>query len=204
MPSRGDDPGAGRAERSQATRDALVTAARRLFGARGYANVGTEEIVQAAGVTRGALYHHFRDKEELLEAVFEQVEAEMLARLTRSVTAAAADNPFAALSAGVDALLEAAGEPEVNRIVLVDAPSVLGWERWREIGWRYGMGLTESVLQSAIDAGQLPPQPVRPLAHVLLGALDEAVLYVSRASDQATARSEMTMALGRMIEGLRA
>src|SRR5919106_2544045 len=121
----------------------------------------------------------------------------MLARLTRSVTAAAADNPFAALSAGVDALLEAAGEPEVNRIVLVDAPSVLGWERWREIGWRYGMGLTESVLQSAIDAGQLPPQPVRPLAHVLLGALDEAVLYVSRASDQATARSEMAMALGR-------
>jgi AcrR family transcriptional regulator len=204
MPSRGDDPGAGRAERSQATRDALVTAARRLFGARGYANVGTEEIVQAAGVTRGALYHHFRDKEELLEAVFEQVEAEMLARLTRSVTAAAADNPFAALSAGVDALLEAAGEPEVNRIVLVDAPSVLGWERWREIGWRYGMGLTESVLQAAIDAGQLPPQPVRPLAHVMLGALDEAVLYISRAPDQAIARSEMATVLGRLIDGLRA
>ena len=197
-------PGARRAERSQATRDALVAAARRLFGARGYANVGTEEIVQAAGVTRGALYHHFRDKGELMEAVFEQVEAELLGRLTGTVTAVAADDPLSALSAGADALLEAAGEPEVNRIVLVDAPSVLGWERWREIGWRYGMGLTESVLQAAIDAGQLPPQPVRPLAHVLLGALDEAVLYVSRAPDQAIARSEMATVLGRMIDGLRA
>ncbi len=204
MSGKAGRPRVRRAERSQATRDALVAAAQRLFGARGYANVGTEEIVHAAGVTRGALYHHFRDKGELMEAVFEQVEAELLGRLTGTVAAVAPDDPLSALSAGADALLEAAGEPEINRIVLVDAPSVLGWERWREIGWRYGMGLTESVLQAAIDAGQLPPQPVRPLAHVLLGALDEAVLYVSRAPDQAIARSEMATVLGRMIDGLRA
>jgi hypothetical protein len=95
-------------------------------------------------------------------------------------------------------------DPELHRIVLLDAPSVLGWERWREIGWRYGMGLTESVLAAAMEAGQLPRQPVRPLAHVLLGALDEAALYVARAPDRGVARAEMSDALARLVEGLRA
>lgn len=191
-------------ERSSATRAALIDAARRLFGARGYAAVGTEEIVRAAGVTRGALYHHFGGKEDLLAAAFEEVEADLLERISERVVAVGANDPMAALSVGAESMLEAAAEPEVHRIVLLDAPSVLGWERWREIGWRYGMGLTESALEAAMEAGQIPRQPVRPLAHVLLGALDEAALYVARAPDRDRARAEMGAALGRVLAGLRA
>ena len=192
------------AERSEGTQAALVRAARRMFGARGYAAVGTEEIVRAAGVTRGALYHHFGGKEDLLAAVFEEVEADLLERISERVVAVGAKDPMAALSVGAESMLEAAAEPEVHRIVLLDAPSVLGWERWREIGWRYAMGLTESALEAAIEAGQIARQPVRPLAHVLLGALDEAALYVARAPDRETARAEMGAALERVLAGLRA
>jgi hypothetical protein len=91
----------------------------------------------------------------------------------------------------------------VHRIVLLDAPSVLGWERWREIGWRYGAGLTEGVVQAAIDAGLIAPQPARPLAHLLLGALDEAALYVARAADPGAARDEARAAIAMVLEGLR-
>jgi AcrR family transcriptional regulator len=166
--------------------------------------VGTEEVVREAGVTRGALYHHFGGKQELLAAVFEQVEADLLERIGERVAAAGARDPVSALSAGAESMLDAAMDPELHRIVLLDAPSVLGWERWREIGWRYGMGLTESVLAAAMEARQVPRQPVRPLAHVLLGALDEAALYVARAPDREAARDEMSEALERLVDGLRA
>jgi AcrR family transcriptional regulator len=191
------------AQRSDATRAALVAAARPLFAARGFSGVGAEEIVRAAGVTRGALYHHFGGKEGLLEAAYEQIERELLERIGERVAAVGATDPLAALAAGATAFLDACSEPEVHRIVLLDAPSVLGWERWRAIGWRYGMGLTEGVLQAAIDAGQIAPQPTRPLAHLLLGALDEAALYVARAKDQAAAREEVGAAITAMLEGLR-
>jgi AcrR family transcriptional regulator len=196
--------GRTQAERSETTRAKLVAAARRLFARHGYAAVGTEEIVRAAGVTRGALYHHFDGKERLLEAVFEQIEAELAQRVGARAGEVEASDPLGALALGIDVFLDAAGEPEMHRIVLLDAPSVLGWERWREIGWRYGMGLAEGVLNAALDAGQIPRQPIRPLAHVLLGALDEAVLYVARAPDPDAARAEMRPVLHRLIEGLRA
>jgi AcrR family transcriptional regulator len=192
------------ARRSDATRAALVRAARPLFAARGFAGVGAEEIVRAAGVTRGALYHQFGGKEGLLEAVYEQIEQELLERVGSRVTAAGATDPLAALAAGADSFLDACVEPEVHRVVLLDAPSVLGWERWREIGWRYGMGLTEAAVQAAIDAGQIAPQPARPLAHLLLGALDEAALFVARADDRAAARREMGAAIAALLGGLRA
>jgi AcrR family transcriptional regulator len=191
------------AERSQSTRAALVGAARRLFAERGYAAVGTEEIVRAAGVTRGALYHHFAGKEGLLEAAYEQIEAELLQRIAGEVGARAAGDPLGELALGAAALIDASRDPEVHRIVLLDAPSVLGWERWREIGWRYGMGLTEAVLAAAMEAEQIARQPVRPLAHVLLGALDEAALYVARAPDPETARAEVAAVVRRLIDGLR-
>jgi AcrR family transcriptional regulator len=191
------------AERSESTRAALVSAARRLFAARGYAAVGTEQIVRAAGVTRGALYHHFAGKEQLLEAAYEQIEAELLQRIAAEVGARAAGDPLGELALGATALIDASRDPEVHRIGLLDAPSVLGWERWREIGRRYGMGLTEAVLTAAVEAGQIPRQPVRPLAHVLLGALDEAALYVARAPDPEQARAEVAPVLRRLIDGLR-
>ncbi len=191
------------AERSEATRAALVAAARPLFAERGFAAVGTEEIVRAAGVTRGALYHQFADKTELFAAVFERVEAELSERIGAAAVAIGAADPLSALRAGTAAWLEASTEPETQRIVLLDGPSVLGWERWRAIAMRYGFGLVETVLQGAIDAGQLAPQPVPPLAHVLIGAVDEAALYVATAADPKRARDEVDAVLGRLLTSLR-
>lgn len=192
------------AQRSDATRAALVRAARPLFATRGFAGVGAEEIVRAAGVTRGALYHQFAGKEGLLEAVYEQIEQELLERIGSRMAQEGVTDPLVALAAGAEHFLEACVEPEVHRIILLDAPSVLGWERWREIGWRYGMGLTEGTVQAAIDAGRIAPQPARPLAHLLLGALDEAALYVARAADRDAARREMGAAITALLDGLRA
>jgi AcrR family transcriptional regulator len=191
-----------KAAQSEATRAKLVRAGRRLFGKRGFADVGTEEIVRAAGVTRGALYHQFADKRELFAAVFEDTEAELIAEAARG--AAATDDPVEALRGGFTAWLEACSRPAVQRIVLVDAPAVLGWEEWREIGERHGLGVTMAGLRAGMDAGALAPQPLRPLAHVMVGALDEAALYVARAEDTDTARDEMTQVLDRLVDSLRA
>jgi AcrR family transcriptional regulator len=188
-------------QRSRATRDGLLSAARALFAQRGYAAVGTEEIVRAAGVTRGALYHQFRDKEQLFEAVFEQVEAETTQRIAQGALAAAAD-PLAALRAGSVAFLAVCAEPEIERIILLDAPAVLGWERWREIGFRYGLGLIVGVLQAGMDAGTIAQQPITPLAHLLLGAMDEGALYIARSRDPETARAEVEQIIDRLIAGL--
>ena len=175
--------------RSEATRRQLVTAARALFGARGYASVGTEEIVRAAGVTRGALYHQFRDKADLFAAVAEEVEAEIVERIAAEATGAAAD-PLGALRSGARLFLDTCAEPEVERIILLDAPAVLGWEAWRDLAGRYGLGLVQIALQSAMDAGAIVAQPVVPLAHVLIGALNECALYVARAEDPPAAREQ--------------
>ena len=187
-------------ERSAGTRAALIAAARPLFTRHGFAAVGTEAIVQAAGVTRGALYHQFADKTELFAAVFEQVEQELAERLIAIVVPVEATDPLGGLRLGAAAWLDASAEPEVQQIALLDAPAVLGWERWREIGMRYGLGLVEGVLQAAIDAGQVPAQPVRPLAHVFIGALDEAALYVARAADREQARAEIGAVVSRLID----
>jgi AcrR family transcriptional regulator len=191
-------------ERSEATQRELIATARRLFAERGYADVGTEEIVRAAGVTRGALYHHFDSKRELLAAVHEQIERELTERIATQAFAGddAPADPIAALHRGAEQFLDACLEPEVQRIVLLDAPAVLGWERWREVASRYGLGLIEATLQAAADAGSISAQPVRPLAHVLMGALDEAAMYVARADDRAAARAEMGAALARILDAL--
>jgi AcrR family transcriptional regulator len=175
--------------RSEATRRQLVRAARGLFGARGYAGVGTEEIVRAAGVTRGALYHQFRDKADLFAAVAEQVEAEIAERIAAGAAGASAD-PVEALRAGARLFLDACAEPAVERIILLDAPAVLGWEAWRDLAGRYGLGLVQLGLQSAMDAGAIAPQPVVPLAHVLVGALDECALYIAQSANPVEAREQ--------------
>lgn len=190
-----------RAEQSEATRAALIEAARSLFAQRGFKAVSTEEIVQRARVTRGALYHHFRGKEDLFRAVFEQVEAELTEQIaTQAMTTA---DPWEAMRAGAQAFLDACLDPAVQQITLLDAPSVLGWEQWREIGQRYGLGLVQASLQAAMDGGQLAPQPVRPLAHLLMGALDEAAMLVARADDVAATRKEVGETLERYLAGLK-
>jgi AcrR family transcriptional regulator len=196
-------PRSQQAERSEATRATLIATARALLAARGYADVGTEEIVRAAGVTRGALYHHFEDKRALFEAVYEDVERRLTERIASEALASAAD-PMAALRAGAEAFLDACEDPAVQRIALIDAPSVLGWERWREIGLRYGLGLVQGTVQAAIDAGQIEAQPAAPLAHLLLGAIDEGAMLIAQAEDAATARREVGASLGRFLDALRA
>jgi AcrR family transcriptional regulator len=188
--------------RSEATRQRLVAAAHRLFAERGYAGVGTEEIVQAAGVTRGALYYQFRDKAALFAAVVETVHAEIAHQITAGAQAGGATDPMATLHAGMRRFLEVCADPAVERIVLLDAPAVLGWQAWRDVADRYGLGLLQHALQTAIDAGAITPQPVVPLAHVLIGALDECARYVARAEDPAAARQECTAILEQLLDGL--
>ncbi len=189
-------------ERSQATRMALVAAARGLFAERGYASVATEEIVREAGVARGALYHHFGGKSALLAAVYEQMEEEIAMRLGAS--AAPGAGALETLSAGAELFLDLCLEPEVQQIALLDAPAVLGWERWREIGARYGLGLIEALLVAGMDAGEIARQPLKPLAHALLGAIDEIAMLVGRADDPAAVRAEASQTLAGLLAGLRA
>jgi AcrR family transcriptional regulator len=192
------------AERSESTRAALIEAARRLFAERGYAGVGTEEIVRAAQVTRGALYHHFAGKRELFEAAYEAVEADLAKRIADGALNAGASSPLEAMRAGAAMFLAACTEPEAQRIALLDGPSVLGWDRWREIAAEHGLGLIEGTLQAAVDAGAIDPQPVRPLAHVLMGALDEAAMLVARADDPEAMRAEVGRTLDSLLDGLSA
>jgi len=190
------------AARSAATQEALVGAARALFAARGFGGVGTEAIVHAAGVTRGAMYHQFADKTELFAAVFEAVEIDVAARIGRAVAEAGQTDPIAVMELGANAWLDACADPEVQRIVLLEAPAVLGWERWREIGTRYGMGLVEAVIAHAIEVGRIRPQPVKPLAHVFMGALDEGAMYVARAEDPVSARAQLRAVISQLISAL--
>jgi AcrR family transcriptional regulator len=194
-------PRSAKAAQSQATRAGLLAAARSLFAERGYAHVGTEEIVRAAGVTRGALYHQFADKRDLFSAVFEELEAELIGEAAQRMVGH--DDPLDAMKEACRGWLEACARPEAQQIVLLDAPAVLGYETWREIGERHGLGAVMAAVQAAIDAGALEPQPVRALAHVLVGALDEAALYVARSDDPETALAEMDGVLSRMVDSLR-
>jgi AcrR family transcriptional regulator len=189
------------AERSEATQAALIATARRLFAERGYAGVGTEELVRASGVTRGALYHHFKGKADLFGAVFEQIEGELAERLANE--ALSKEDPWEGLLAGLEMFLDVCVEPEVQRIALLDAPSVLGWDAWREVEARHGLGLIRLALQTLIDERAIEEQPVEPLAHAILGTLIEAGLYVARADQVDVARAQMGTVLRRMLEGLR-
>ena len=190
------------AARSAATRDALISAARRLFAERGYADVGTEEIVRTAGVTRGALYHHFPDKLALFAAVFEALETDVAARIAGAAGRERDPDPIAIMRAGVAAWLDACAEPEVHRIMLTDAPAVLGWERWVEISNRHNMGLAQALLEAAMEVGRVPRQPVAPLAHTLIGAVREAAMYLARAADRRRARREIGYVMDQLLAGL--
>ncbi len=188
------------AERSASTRRALLDSGRALFAARGYAGTAREDIVGQAGVTRGALYHHFAGKEELFRAVFEEMEREVADRV--AVAAAAGLDPREQLVRGCEAFLDLATDPAVQRIVLIDAPSVLGWQAWREVDAIYGLGLVREGLQAAMDAGQLRTQPTTPLAHLVLGALNEAALYIAGSADPVTARTEVGAVVAGLLAGL--
>jgi AcrR family transcriptional regulator len=199
-----DDVRRTQAERAAETREALIAAARPLFAAHGFAEVALETIVRSAGVTRGALYHHFADKTELFAAVFEQVEGEVATRMGEAVAAADQTDPVEVMRLGAGFWLDACSDPEIQRIVLVDAPAVLGWTRWTEIGNRYNIGLVRALLANAIETGLIPSQPIEATALTMLGAMREATLYVALAEDHDQARQEAGAVMNRLIEALRA
>ena len=194
------------AARASATRAKLIATARALFGERGFQAVSAEEIVRTAGATRGALYHHFRDKEDLFCAVYEELENELTVEIGQAMASSPEvleKGPWEALREGSRLFLQVCRRPEVRRITLIDAPRVLGWERWREIGARYGLGLLEATLTAAIEAGEIEPRPVATLAHMLMGAVDELALMVARAEDSDAAQAEAQATVGWLLEALR-
>jgi AcrR family transcriptional regulator len=199
-----DDTRRTQAERAAETREALIASARPLFAAAGFADVALETIVRAAGVTRGALYHHFADKTELFAAVFERVEAEVATQMGEAIAAANETDPVEVMRLGAGFWLDASSDPEIQRIVLVDAPVVLGWARWTEIGNRYNTGLVRELLANAVETGRIPPQPIEATALTMLGAIREATLYVARAEDHDLARQEAGAVMDRLIHALNA
>lgn len=165
-------------ERRQATTEALLAAGRRLFGEHGYAGVTSAVLAAAASLTTGAVYHHFDDKAALFRAVFETVEADLAAAVR--LAAAGPSDPLLRVEKGALAFLEAAREPPTRRIVLIDGPSVLGWERWREIDERHHLRPLKTALMAAMRAGLVERRDPEALARLLMGALTEAALVGGR------------------------
>ena len=190
----------GKAEQGRETRAALVTAARAVFGDRGYAATNTEEIAAQAGVTKGALYHHFKGKDDLFQAVFEQVQLEVA---DKSAAVFLEEDPWNALILGCGVWVDAHQTPEVQQIVLRDARSVLHADVVRDLDVRFGAVGLRGALRKGMNAGVIERQPLRPLALMLAGALKEACLYVADADDHAEARAEVAGLIERLLTGLR-
>lgn len=190
-----------RAEQRERTRQILVSDARALFAERGYAAVGLAEIVRSAGVTKGALYHHFDSKVDLFRAVLAQVQAEVGANVAR--TADAQEDPWEQLVAGCRAFLSATAEPGIQRIMLIDGPAVLGWNEWRSLDEATSAQHLSEALDSLMRAGIIPKQPIAPLTHLLSGAMNEAALWLATSTDP-TDLPATQAALRKMVEAIRA
>lgn len=183
------------------TRAALITAAREIFGSQGFAATNTEQIAAKAGVTKGAVYHHFSGKDDLFCAVFEQVQLEVSNRVSSVFVQLDA---WEALVAGCELWVDAHQTPEVQQIVLRDARSVLGADVVRDLDVRFGAVSLRGALRKGMVAGVLDRQPLRPLALMLAGALKEACLYVADADDAAEARAEVSGLITHLLSGFRA
>ncbi len=188
------------AERTEATRGRLVATARRLFAEQGYADTSTEEILEAAAVSRGAMYHHFSSKTELFQATFEAVEDDLTAEV---LTAAATEtDPVRQLSRGFASFLDQCRRAEVQRIVMLDGPTVLGWDTWHELDERYAFGSVKAVLTAVAEQGRIAPEAIEPWAHLLLGALMQAGMVVARAEDPVAAKLAMTSTFEQILSVL--
>ncbi len=187
------------------SRERLIAVATELFGEQGYYQTGTEEIVRRSGVTRGSLYHHFADKEALFEEVFDRVDQVISARVREAAAAADArgEDAWTVFLAGWDALLDTAVDAPLQRIRVVDAPAVLGWQKWQERNARYTLANIEAGLVSLLEQGVLAPQPISPLAVLLMGLSNQAVAAIAGAPDQVRARRDVGAAVRRLLDGLR-
>jgi AcrR family transcriptional regulator len=187
-------------DRSAATTAALAAAARELFAARGYQAVPADEITRAAGVTRGALYHHYADKKGLFRAVVEEIERELTEEVEAAFAAGA--DPLTGMTQALGVFLDACLREEVRRISLTDAPAVLGWEVWREIEAEHGLGLLVRVLGQARADGLIVDLPVPALAQLVLSAVLEAARMIAAADDPARTRAEVQQVLGSWLASL--
>jgi AcrR family transcriptional regulator len=192
-----------RAEHASDTRAALVAVARQLFAAHGYDGTGTEQIVAEARVTRGALYHHFRDKADLFRAAMAEAAGEVALQLTDEQLASESSSPLDDIREGVSAFLDVCVGGDFQRIVLVDGPRVLGADAWENLVDRYGRGLLEEWLDRAVEAGDLDAVPTGALARLLIAMLTEAGLAIARAPEPAATRGELGEVLDRLLTGLR-
>jgi len=181
------------------TRAALIRTARSLFADRGYADVSIDDITEGTRVTRGALYHHFEDKRELFRAVAEAVERDLTEEVRRK--GRGTGDPWEQLHAVCEAYLDACLLPEVQRIIVLDAPPVLSWRVWCEIDKRYGLGVFEELLVSARDAGFLETKSVETAAQLLLGALNTGARVVADAIDKPAARRGVLETVERLLAG---
>ncbi len=189
------------ADRTAATRAALVRAGGELFGERGYANVSIEQVVVAAGVTRGALYHHFKDKRELFRAVFEQAEADVIPRVVKKLSKVT--DPWEAAITGSKVFLDICLEPAFQQIALIDAPAVLGVAEQQAVVDEHGGAMVTAMLTALIDSGQIKPQPVDALAPMLSGALIAGASTIARAGNQRKARKEVGQVVEALLTGLK-
>jgi AcrR family transcriptional regulator len=187
-------------QRTEATTGQLLDAARRLFAGDGYNATSLEDVVAAAGVTKGALYHHFASKRDLFRAVFEN-EQHSIARVCHDAYRRKRD-PWDGFHAGCRAFLDESLDPGVQRIVALDAPAVLGWETVREIEAGYTLAMIENGLREAIESGRIAPRPTGPLAHMLFGALCEGAMMVARAGDQPAAMRGVAREIRNILQSL--
>jgi len=189
-----------RAAQGRATRGQLIEVATRLFAEHGYEGTSIEAVLSAAGVSRGALYHHFAGKEALFEAVVSAVSEQVTVKLTETVQGCA--DPLDAMRTAALAWIDLAADPVIQRVVLVDAPSVLGWDRWRAMDDGRTLGAMRVMLQAISDSGRLPAELVGPFSHMILAALDEIVLVIARARDSKAAVGEGRMAVQALLDRL--
>ncbi|WP_067716101.1 TetR/AcrR family transcriptional regulator [Nocardia yamanashiensis] len=189
-----------RTQQREQTRRTLLSESRRLFAAKGYAAVGLAEITAAAGVTKGALYHNFSSKIELFRAVLEEVQNEVGDRV--AAAAGAVEQPWDQLVSGCEAFLTVCTDPEIQRIMLVDGPSVLGWHDWRALDEAASARHLSEVLTELVAAEVIPPQPIEPLTHLLSGAMNEAALWLASATAPDALADTLT-ALRRLLRSIR-
>ncbi len=188
--------------RAAATRARLQAAGRQLFTLKGYHATGTNDLVALAEVTRGALYHHYADKEALFEAVFREV-AEELAAAAGEAAIEFTGDPWRQLREGLQTYLRlVAANPGVQRVLLVDGPVVFGWARWREIQSDYTFNQLCAGLQALMELGLMVETSPQPLAHLILAALNDAALSIANATDREGARAVAAAALTTLVDGL--
>src|SRR3954447_6135368 len=197
--SSNDEGWCTQAQRREATRRALLDAARSLFAEKGYHGAAAEEIVRRAGLTRGALYHHFEDKRDLFRVVVDEMEGEIDEEI-EAAERAQPDLPGAVM-AGHRPVVDAVHDPEMRRTFFLEGPAVLGWE-WREIDARHAVGKIEEGLEALTGGGFVEPQPVGPLARLINGALLEAAFFVAASEEPEAARDEVWGAMERLVGGL--